>query len=117
MDNNIYDLLWTNLAQSGEEPAKFDMKFDALNPQKIEQNFANSTFKGDDFFVHFERIYKFDNSDEILILASLGAFDFPQQCFICVGSKTKYFLKTPLATAQNFKAHKKIMEILKLWQG
>ena len=117
MDKNIYDLIWTNFTDNGAKPAEFDMKFQTFNSQKIEQNFANSTFKGDDFFVHFERIYKFDGSDEILILVSLGAFDFPQQCFIRIGKVVQYFLKTPLPTEENYKAHKKIMEIFEQWQA
>ncbi|MDA3075818.1 tRNA (guanosine(46)-N7)-methyltransferase TrmB [Campylobacter sp. JMF_04 NA10] len=117
MDKNIFDLIFTNSDENGEEPAKFDMNFSNFNPQKIEANFKNLTIKGEGYFVHFERIYKFDDSDEVLILTSFGAFDFPQQCFIRIGAKTEYFLKTPLATSENYKAHKKIMEIFELWQA
>ena len=54
---------------------------------------------------------------DVLILLSLGAFDFPQQCFIRVNaSGTRYFIRRPLPTRENHAAHQKISEIFSQWQ-
>ena len=54
---------------------------------------------------------------DVLILLSLGAFDFPQQCFIRVNaSGTRYFICRPLPTRENHAAHQKISEIFSQWQ-
>lgn len=54
---------------------------------------------------------------DVLILLSLGAFDFPQQCFIRANaSGTSYFIRRPLPTRENHAAHQKISEIFSQWQ-
>ncbi|WP_298028888.1 tRNA (guanosine(46)-N7)-methyltransferase TrmB [uncultured Campylobacter sp.] len=54
---------------------------------------------------------------DVLILLSLGAFDFPQQCFIRANaSGTRYFIRRPLPTRENHAAHQKISEIFSQWQ-
>ena len=54
---------------------------------------------------------------DVLILLSLGAFDFPQQCFIRANaSGTRYFIRRPLPTRENHAAHQKISEIFLQWQ-
>lgn len=54
---------------------------------------------------------------DVLILLSLGAFDFPQQCFIRANaSGTSYFIRHPLPTRENHAAHQKISEIFSQWQ-
>jgi len=56
-------------------------------------------------------------SQDVLILLSLGAFDFPQQCFIRANaSGTRYFIRRPLPTRENHAAHQKISEIFSQWQ-
>lgn len=60
MDKDIYDLIYENKAAGLGEPQRFEMEFLKFDAAKIAQNFKNFTFKGEDFFVHFEEIFYFD---------------------------------------------------------
>ena len=60
MDKNIYDLIYENKTAGQGEPQRFEMEFLKFNAAAIARNFKNFTFKGEDFFVHFEEIFYFD---------------------------------------------------------
>ena len=60
MDKDIYDLIYENKAAGVDEPQQFEMEFLKFDAAAIARNFKNSTFKGEDFFVHFEEIFYFD---------------------------------------------------------
>ena len=60
MDKDIYDLIYENKTAGRGEPQRFDMKFLKFDAAAIARNFKNFTFKGEDFFVHFEEIFYFD---------------------------------------------------------
>ncbi|WP_297915878.1 tRNA (guanosine(46)-N7)-methyltransferase TrmB [uncultured Campylobacter sp.] len=60
MDKDIYDLIYENKTADLGEPQQFEMEFLKFDAAKIARNFKNFTFKGEDFFVHFEEIFYFD---------------------------------------------------------
>ena len=60
MDKNIYDLIYKNKTAGQGEPQRFEMEFLKFDAAAIARNFKNFTFKGEDFFVHFEEIFYFD---------------------------------------------------------
>ena len=60
MDKDIYDLIYENKTAGRGEPQRFEMEFLKFDAAAIARNFKNSTFKGEDFFVHFEEIFYFD---------------------------------------------------------
>ena len=60
MDKDIYDLIYENKTAGRGEPQQFEMEFLKFDAAAISRNFKNSTFKGEDFFVHFEEIFYFD---------------------------------------------------------
>ena len=60
MDKDIYDLIYKNKAAGLGEPQRFEMEFLKFDAAAIARNFKNFTFKGEDFFVHFEEIFYFD---------------------------------------------------------
>ena len=60
MDKDIYDLIYENKTASVDEPQQFEMEFLKFDAAKVARNFKNFTFKGEDFFVHFEEIFYFD---------------------------------------------------------
>ena len=60
MDKDIYDLIYENKTADRGEPQQFEMEFLKFDAAAIARNFKNSTFKGEDFFVHFEEIFYFD---------------------------------------------------------
>ena len=60
MDKDIYDLIYENKTAGQGEPQRFEMEFLKFDAAAIARNFKNFTFKGEDFFVHFEEIFYFD---------------------------------------------------------
>ena len=60
MDKDIYDLIYENKTAGLDEPQRFEMEFLKFDAAAIARNFKNFTFKGEDFFVHFEEIFYFD---------------------------------------------------------
>ena len=60
MDKDIYDLIYENKTAGRGEPQQFEMEFLKFDAAAIARNFKNFTFKGEDFFVHFEEIFHFD---------------------------------------------------------
>ncbi|RKV98857.1 MAG: tRNA (guanosine(46)-N7)-methyltransferase TrmB, partial [Campylobacter sp.] len=60
MDKDIYDLIYENKTAGLGEPQRFEMEFLKFDAAAIARNFKNFTFKGEDFFVHFEEIFYFD---------------------------------------------------------
>ena len=60
MDKDIYDLIYENKTAGRGEPQRFEMEFLKFDAAAIARNFKNFTFKGEDFFVHFEEIFYFD---------------------------------------------------------
>lgn len=65
MDKNIYDLIYKNKTAGQGEPQQFEMEFLKFDAAKVARNFKNSTFKGEDFFVHFEEIFYFDAQKDL----------------------------------------------------
>nr|WP_314793253.1 tRNA (guanosine(46)-N7)-methyltransferase TrmB [uncultured Campylobacter sp.] len=65
MDKNIYDLIYENKTAGVDEPQQFEMEFLKFDAAAIARNFKNSTFKGEDFFVHFEEIFYFDAQKDL----------------------------------------------------
>ena len=113
-NKDIYEVIFKNHKISARNDEISDFCFENFNPLKISQNFKNETIKGDDFFAHFMEIFTSENA--VYLKISLGAFDKPEICFVKISNeKTGYFLKFPLKTKQNFKAHKQINERLKIW--
>ena len=65
MDKDIYDLIYENKTAGRGEPQQFEMEFLKFDAAAISRNFKNSTFKGEDFFVHFEEIFYFDAQKDL----------------------------------------------------
>ncbi len=65
MDKDIYDLIYENKTAGRGEPQQFEMEFLKFDAAAIARNFKNFTFKGEDFFVHFEEIFYFDAQKDL----------------------------------------------------
>ncbi len=65
MDKDIYDLIYENKTAGQAEPQRFEMEFLKFDAAAIARNFKNFTFKGEDFFVHFEEIFYFDAQKDL----------------------------------------------------
>ncbi|MBE3021559.1 tRNA (guanosine(46)-N7)-methyltransferase TrmB [Campylobacter sp. 7477a] len=110
---DIYDVIYT--CKNDSEQEKLDDRMDftgGYDVKNLTKNFKNETFKFDDFFIHFEEIYTIDDN-EILLKVAFGAFNKPEQCFVKVNeNECEYFIKKPLLTRENLKAHNVLKEYL-----
>ena len=113
-EKDIYDLIYTCETKSGESKIEGSLNFgENFSARRARENFKNETIRGDDFFVHFEEIYEISN-DEILLRVALGAFNKPEQCYVKISKAScEYFIKRPMLTRENLKAHETIEGYLK----
>ncbi|EAH9927836.1 tRNA (guanosine(46)-N7)-methyltransferase TrmB, partial [Campylobacter jejuni] len=106
-EKNIYDLWVWNFNQECKnyELNEFNLssvKFSKEDLKKIEQNFKNITIKKDDFFLHFESIYKQD--ENLLLKVAFGAFNKPEHCYLHLDKTIDFAFKEPFKIQENIKA-------------
>ncbi len=113
MEKNIYDLTLTNDEISAEKKLTESLIFEKeVDFSNLANNFTNTIIRGDDFFVHFEDIYKIDENSGIIKL-SLGAYEKCEHKYLIFkDNKIQYFPTELLPIEQNFKSHQKIKEFL-----
>ncbi|EAL7944783.1 tRNA (guanosine(46)-N7)-methyltransferase TrmB, partial [Campylobacter jejuni] len=114
-EKNIYDLWVWNFNQECKnyELNEFNLssvKFSKEDLKKIEQNFKNITIKKDDFFLHFESIYKQD--ENLLLKVAFGAFNKPEHCYLHLDKTIDFAFKEPFKIQENIKAINELKEIL-----
>ncbi|EMS7338292.1 tRNA (guanosine(46)-N7)-methyltransferase TrmB, partial [Campylobacter jejuni] len=105
-EKNIYDLWVWNFNQECKnyELNEFNLssvKFSKEDLKKIEQNFKNITIKKDDFFLHFESIYKQD--ENLLLKVAFGAFNKPEHCYLHLDKTIDFAFKEPFKIQENIK--------------
>ncbi|ECZ8615676.1 tRNA (guanosine(46)-N7)-methyltransferase TrmB, partial [Campylobacter jejuni] len=103
-EKNIYDLWVWNFNQECKnyELNEFNLssvKFSKEDLKKIEQNFKNITIKKDDFFLHFESIYKQD--ENLLLKVACGAFNKPEHCYLHLDKTIDFAFKEPFKIQEN----------------
>lgn len=116
-EKNIYDLWVWNFNQDCKnyELNEFNLssvEFSREDLKKIEQNFKNITIKKDDFFLHFESIYKQD--ENLLLKVAFGAFNKPEHCYLHLDKTINFAFKEPFKNQENIKAVNELKEILKV---
>lgn len=116
-EKNIYDLWVWNFNQECKnyELNEFNLssvEFSREDLKKIEQNFKNITIKKDDFFLHFESIYKQD--ENLLLKVAFGAFNKPEHCYLHLDKTIDFAFKKPFKIQENIKAINELKEILKV---
>ncbi|ALV24913.1 tRNA m7G46 methyltransferase [Campylobacter iguaniorum] len=111
-NKNIYDMIFTNELDSPKQSLKGDFEFGNIDKELVAAKFENKIFKGDDYFLHVERLYKKENGD-LLIRVAFGSFYRPEHCYILITpNEANYFIKKPLLTSENLKAHECLREYL-----
>ena len=112
-EKNIYDITLTNHDKSAQKEKIATLTFqDTPLFKKIKENFTPHVFKGDDYFVHFERLYEIGEDAGVLKL-SFGAFEKCEHKYLIFNNnKIQYFPYEALPITQNLKSHKKIEEFL-----
>ncbi len=112
-EKNIYDITLTNQEISQEKEKITKLTFSQQPSFKeVKAKFTPHVFKGDDYFVHFERLYEIDENSGIIKL-SFGAFEKCEHKYLIFNdNKIQYFPYEALPIKQNLKSHKKIEEFL-----
>ena len=112
LGKDIFDVRMIVHETSDPIDLDFDFSF-SFSPQtdKIEKNFDNSPKVFEDFFIHFQKLYRID-SDKLLIELSFGSFDRPEHRYLLIDKDIKYFPKMPVPSRANIAAHKRIEELL-----
>ena len=118
---DIYDMLYTctTMSQDKQNDSK-DYEFGKVFAYDILKGFTNKTFKFDDFFVHLQGIFVLEESKQcsscgltsFILSVSYGSFDAPNNSYIIVQNHSAHYLKTPIKTSANLKAHSIIREYL-----
>ncbi|RKO65151.1 tRNA (guanosine(46)-N7)-methyltransferase TrmB [Campylobacter sp. P255] len=115
-NKDIYDLIisgfgWSEALNKDQKFAIEELCFDSKELKSIEEKFKNEVFKGEDFFLHFEKMYLKDES--LLIKIAFGAFYKSEHMYInlsCNG--VNFVFDKPFKTKENLKAIEKLREIL-----
>lgn len=110
---DIYDMLYfcTKTSQDLKSQDK-DFEFKEFCAKKFLENFKNKTFKFDDFFVHLEGVFLLLGENNFILKASFGGFSAPVTSYIIAQNNQAHYLKTPLKTEHNLKAHGIMQQIL-----
>ena len=110
---DIYDMLYfcTKTSQDLKSQDK-DFEFKEFCAKKFLENFKNKTFKFDDFFVHLEGVFLLLGENNFILKASFGGFSAPVTSYIIAQNNQAHYLKTPLKTEHNLKAHEIMQQIL-----
>ena len=112
LGKDIYDIRYINHEHSPNISFEADFSFKNLRyGDKILKNFDNKPKVYEDFFIHFEKLYKIE-PNRMLLELSFGSFDRPEHKYILIEEEgAEYFPKAPIASRANIKAHKKIEEL------
>ena len=112
-EKDIYDVFVTAQENSAQRDFDFDFSFDDIvYKNSILDKISTKPILFNDFFFHFERIYRVSQSS-ILLKLTLGSFDRPEQKYIWIDdSMSYYFGSPPVKTVINYKTHLKIKEYL-----
>lgn len=111
---DIYDMHYFCMQDSCDlKNIDKEFTFTEIFSRRFLENFKNKTLKFDDFFVHLQGVFVLENSNENFILkVSFGSFIAPNTSYIMVENDKARYLKTPLKTSANLKAHEVIKKIL-----
>jgi len=106
MHKNIYDVTLTNESISEAISGISTLHFSqSVNFAKVYAAFHDELLRGEDFFVHFEEIFKIDDTSGLIRL-SFGANERNEKCYILIDkTKVSYLPDAILATKSNSAAH------------
>ncbi|BCX79746.1 tRNA (guanosine(46)-N7)-methyltransferase TrmB [Campylobacter sp. 19-13652] len=113
LEKDIYDIAYHCDTISTELENAGDFSFNTiLSPELILREFKDTTIKKDGYFFHLERAYK-TSQNAALLRVSLGGFYAPEHCYLLITDKNiSYFIKAPLRTKDNLKAHEAMRDFL-----
>jgi len=114
MEKNIYDLHFINQELSKPLQDRKMVEFKKrVDLELLKRKFSNKTIRGDDYFVHFEKIYKNDEENLIVIKLSFGDYKMSEHKYMILRDNTISFLpKEILPIRQNLLALETIKEYI-----
>lgn len=113
LEKDIYDLRVICEQESTPRHILKEFKFTQLNQHNLNNfilNFKNTIYKGDDFFLHLENLYKLDEGAFVLKIV-LGNFDSPKHCYLLLKDEVSFLCKAPFLTSFNLKALEKLQSL------
>ena len=110
-EKDIYDVYVKSTEISSKKDNIIDFNFNKVKYiQGIENCLSKQALVFDDYFVHFERIFKISDTS-LLIKCAFGSFDRPEHKYILLDSNgCRYFVSNPVKTTVNNLAHKLLIE-------
>ncbi|HIC78592.1 MAG TPA: tRNA (guanosine(46)-N7)-methyltransferase TrmB, partial [Sulfurovum sp.] len=108
-EKDIYDVYVTSANKSEPRVLDFDFSFNGIKyKESLLTQLPKKPVIFDDYFVHFERVYRVSQS-AILLKLAFGSFDRPEHKYIYMNEKvTEYFSSAPVKTLTNHKTHLEI---------
>jgi len=112
-EKDIYDVYVTSANISEPRVLDFDFSFNNIKyKESLLTQLEEKPIIFDDYFVHFERVYRVSQSSILLKLA-FGSFDRPEHKYIYMDENgASYFSSNPVKTPTNYKTHLKIEDLL-----
>nr|WP_158334096.1 tRNA (guanosine(46)-N7)-methyltransferase TrmB [Campylobacter bilis] len=116
-EKNIYDLWVWDIDEENKVYQPEEWGFSSIELSKkdlnlIEQNFYNKTIKKEDFFLHFQNLYK--QGENLLLKLAFGAFNKPEHCYLHLSNTINFVFKEPFKIQENIKAINELKEIIKV---
>jgi len=113
-EKDIYDVYVKCLENSEAVKVSIDFNFNDVKYTKgLENRLPKEAKVFENYFVHFERMYKTGN-ESLLVKCAFGSFDRPEHKYILLTEEGgRYFVSPPVKTTVNEEAHNKIMEFMK----
>lgn len=110
---DIYDVTLFCDEKSDEKQEKYNFSFSDLRyNNNTSKQLPQTSQVSDDYFVHFERLYKI-NMDTLLIKCAFGSFARPEHKYIIIDTNScKYYPSLPIPSGSNYQAHLAIKEYL-----
>ncbi|MDD5406770.1 MAG: tRNA (guanosine(46)-N7)-methyltransferase TrmB [Sulfurovaceae bacterium] len=110
---DIYDVTLLCDEKSNKKQEKYDFNCSDLRYNiDIDKQLPRTSQVHDDYFIHFERLYKM-NMDTLLIKCAFGSFARPEHKYIIVNKNScEYYPSLPIPSHANYKAHLAIKEFL-----
>lgn len=111
-EKNIYDVTMINDERSDALVIEGDFTFSKPGLSFDEViGLHNKTFRFEDGFIHFERVYKI--KEGVMLRLSMGSFDRPEHLYLIIHKESaSYYPELPLKSRSNLRAHKELNKVL-----
>jgi len=112
-ERDIYDLTVVSHEESKSLQREYDFSFQSgVLDRDIINNLNATTIKNSNSFVHFERLFEFEEDKQMMFRLSLGAFERPEHLYLILASTPYYFPSDPAPSQSAYQAHQSIKEVL-----